>query len=270
MSCDVSVITPTYNSSPTLKRALDSVYGQSLLPREIIVVDDGSDDWEQCRQIAASYPDTISIRFIHLEKNQGPSTARNVAVSSALCRYLAFLDADDVWYQDKIAIQYGLMTSHNLDLSMHQYLNDMTYRKADSGLSNDRSPPSLSSLSGWSLLVRNHRTPTVMVLKQKMVSFDASLRRHEDWKCWMELIAKHGCSGVYIKRVLAGGFKSGCGISGLSKNVKAMHVSRMLVLKCLVNAGNISTVQYLAGICMETVKYPLRILRVAFRNRALP
>ena len=47
MSCDVTVVVPVYNSSHTLKRALDSVFSQSLLPREIIVVDDGSDDWEQ-------------------------------------------------------------------------------------------------------------------------------------------------------------------------------------------------------------------------------
>jgi glycosyltransferase involved in cell wall biosynthesis len=101
MSCDVSVIIPTYNSSSTLKRALDSVYGQSLLPREIIVVDDGSDDWEQSRLIATSYPDSISIRFIHMDKNQGVSTARNVGISAALCRYLAFLDSDDVWYRTR-------------------------------------------------------------------------------------------------------------------------------------------------------------------------
>jgi glycosyltransferase involved in cell wall biosynthesis len=75
MSCDVSVVIPTYNSSGTLKRALDSVYGQSLLPREIILVDDGSDDAELSGRIAASYPDRISIRFIPLARNQGVSAA---------------------------------------------------------------------------------------------------------------------------------------------------------------------------------------------------
>src|SRR5882762_10135933 len=117
MNCDVSAITPTYNSSGTLRRALDSIYSQSLLPREVIVVDDGSDDWEQSRLIAASYPDSIASRFIHLDNNQGPSTARNIGIASARCRYVAFLDSDDIWYRDKIAIQYGLMTSHNLDFS---------------------------------------------------------------------------------------------------------------------------------------------------------
>lgn len=267
MSCDVSVITPTYNSSCTLRRALDSVCGQSLLPREIIVVDDGSDDWEQSRLIASSYPDSVSIRFIHMDKNQGPSTARNVGVSAALGRYLAFLDSDDVWYRDKIAIQYGLMTTYNLDFSMHQYCHNVNGLRCDGEDSDDRSSLCLSSLSSWTPLLRNDSTNSVMVLKQKMVLYDTSLRRGEDFKLYMELLSRQGCRGVYIRRVLAGGFKSTIGASGLSQDVKAMHVGRMRALKKLINGGNISKVQYLAGICMETVKYPVRVLRVSLRAR---
>jgi len=268
MSCDVSVITPTYNSSGTLRRALDSVYGQSLLPREIIVVDDGSDDWEQSRLIAGSCPDRIAIRFIRMDKNQGPSTARNTGISAALGRYLAFLDSDDVWYKDKIAIQYGLMTSRNLDFSMHRYCHDMTRSRCDSEDRNDRSSLSLSSLSSWTPLLRNDSTNSVMVLKENMVLYDTSLRRGEDFTLYMELLSRPGCRAVYIRRVLAGGFKSTIGASGLSQDVKGMHLGRMLALKKLINEGKISMVQYCFGIWTETVKYPVRVLRVSLRTRA--
>jgi glycosyltransferase involved in cell wall biosynthesis len=268
MSCDVSVIIPTYNSSSTLKRALDSVYGQSLLPREIIVVDDGSDDWEQSRLIATSYPDSISIRFIHMDKNQGVSTARNVGISAALCHYLAFLDSDDVWYKDKIAVQYELMTSYHLDFSMHKYRDDLNCLRRSDADRHDMSSLSLSSLSSWTPLLRNDNTSTVMVLKQKMVSYDTSLRRGEDFKVYMELLSRHGCSGAYIRRVLAGAFKGTIGVSGLSQDVKAMHVGRMLALKKLIDRGSISIFQYLFGISTETVKYPVRVLRVSLRTRA--
>jgi glycosyltransferase involved in cell wall biosynthesis len=269
MSCDVSVIIPLYNSSDMLRRALDSVYDQSLLPLEIIVVDDGSADWEQSRLIAASYPDSISIRFIHMDKNQGVSAARNIGVAAALCRYLAFLDSDDVWYREKIAIQYGLMTGCNLDVSAHEYVEDMKRIRYDSNDSHERPSLFLSLLSSWSCLLRNYATPTVMVLRQKMVLFDPGCpHRCEDWKCWMELLSKHGCRGVHIGRVLAGGFKRSIGVSGLSQDVKAMHAGRMLALKRLVDGGNISMVQYLVGLGVETVKYLIRILRVRFRRHA--
>jgi len=273
MSCDVSVITPTYNSSGTLKRALDSIYGQSLLPREIIVVDDGSDDWDKSRLIATSYPGCIAIRFIHMDKNQGPSTARNIGISAARGRYLAFLDSDDVWYADKVAIQHGLMTNHKLDFSMHQYCHDMTRlgcdrdRDIDREDSDDMSSPSLSSLSSWTPLLRNDSTNSVMVLKDKMVPYDTSLRRGEDFTLYMELLSRPGCRALYIRRDLAGGFKSTIGTSGLSQDVKAMHVGRMVALKKLTDRGCISIFQYLFGISTETVKYPIRALRVSLRAR---
>jgi glycosyltransferase involved in cell wall biosynthesis len=270
MSCDVSVVTPLYDSSGTLARALDSVYSQSLLPREIIVVDDGSADWEQSRGIAASYPASIAVRFIHLEKNQGPSCARNAGILVAQGRYLAFLDSDDVWYVDKIAIQYGVMTSHNLDFSMHSYCHDIT-RAGAGGNRDGLSSLSLAPLSSWTPLLRNDSTNSVMVLREKMVRYDTSLRRGEDFTLYMELLSRPGCRALYIRRFLAGGFKSTIGASGLSRDVKAMHAGRMLALKKLLDRGCISLAQYLFGISTETLKYPLRVLRVSLRSRtAIP
>jgi len=269
MSCDVSVVIPAYNSSGTLARALDSVYSQSVLPREIIVIYDGSADWEQSQQIAASYAAGIAVRFIQLEKNQGPSCARNAGIASAQGRYLAFLDADDVWYADKLAIQYGVMTSHNLDFSMHPYCHDIT-RAGASGNRDSLSPLllSLSPLSSWTPLLRNDSTNSVMVLREKMILYDTSLRRGEDFTLYMELLSRPGCRALYIQRVLAGGFKSTIGVSGLSGDVTAMHAGRMLALKKLMERGCISRAQHLFGISTETLKYPLRALRVALRSRA--
>ena len=230
-------------------------------------MDDGSDDWEQSGLIAASYPDSISLRFIHMDKNQGVSAARNMGIAVALCRYVAFLDSDDAWYKDKLAIQYGLMTKCNLDFSMHQYRDDMNCLRCDGEDSHDMSSLSLSSLTSWTPLLRNDNTSSVMVLKQKMVSYDTSLRRGEDFKLYMELLSRRGCRAAYIRRVLAGAFKRSIGVSGLSGDVKAMHVSRMLALKKLINEGTISMVQYLVGSYMETVKYPVRVLRVSLRTR---
>lgn len=263
MSCDVSVIIPTYNSSATLGRALDSVFFQSLPPREIIVIDDASGDWEKSKLIAESYPETIPIHFRHRGKNKGPSIARNIGISLASCRYIAFLDSDDIWFKDKLKVQCCVMDRCKADLSTHKYIFDVNARDDDMEGSYDKDDLLLSSLSPWTFLFRNYATPTIMVVREKMVPFDQTLRRNEDWKCWMEILSRSGYRGVDIRLCLAGGFKPGIGISGLSQDIEAMHNSRLLALKSLRSEGNISPPQYLVGTLIETIKYPVRNLRIA-------
>jgi glycosyltransferase involved in cell wall biosynthesis len=265
MSCDVSVIIPVYNSSGTLRRALDSIYNQSMLPQEIIIVDDGSDDWEESKIISASYSENIYVRFIRLKKNMGVSVARNVGLKVSSCRYISFLDSDEVWFKDKVGIQYEIMVHNKIDFSMHGLIEPPMYSWSNTGAKNDVKPLWIP-LSSWSLLFKNRGTSTVMVLREKMVPFDSSLRRIEDWKCWMEVLSQNGIKSAYIRRTLAERLKPGLGSSGLSQNVKAMHVSRMVALKRLMDEGTITIVQYLIGICMETTIYPLRVVIIALRR----
>jgi glycosyltransferase involved in cell wall biosynthesis len=276
VSCDVSVVIPTYNSSATLLRALESLYGQSLPPREIIVVDDGSNDWEQSQHIAASCPQRIPVRFIHLEKNQGVSTARNTGIAAAMGRYLAFLDSDDVWYRDKLRIQYELMARHNLDFSMHPYCHDIARAEVDRDTEADREKvaadsdtllPPVSPLTSWTPLLRNDSTNSVMVLREKMVLYDTSLRRGEDFTLYMELLARPGCRALYIRQILAGGFKSTIGASGLSRDVQGMHLGRTTALRKLLEKRTINRSQYYFGMITEMLKYPVRLLLVALRSR---
>jgi glycosyltransferase involved in cell wall biosynthesis len=268
MSCDVSVIIPVYKSSGTLRRSLDSVYSQSLPPQEILVVDDGSDDWEESKQIAASYPDNISVHFIRCEKNQGASVARNAGLKASSCRYIAFLDSDDAWFTNKIEIQYGMMVRNKIDFSMHGYVADLRYVRSKAEDIQAVEPPCFS-LSSWRLLLKSGATPTVMILREKMVPFDPLLRRCEDWKCWMELFSRHGLKGVYIRHALAGGFKSKVGASGLTGDLHALHLARILALQRLLSECSITRFQYLFGIWMEITMYPIRVLRVSLRRQAL-
>ena len=93
----VSIIIPTYNTANYISEAVDSALAQTYPDSEIIVVDDGSTDGT--RQLLESYGHRI--RYIY-QDNQGVSTARNKGVQEAQGEYMAFLDADDIWYPDKI------------------------------------------------------------------------------------------------------------------------------------------------------------------------
>lgn len=106
----ISVVIPAYNNERRLSRAIDSVLAQSRPAKEIIVVDDGSTDGTS--QAAAAYGSQI--RYIR-QNNAGPSAARNTGIRAAGGDWIAFLDADDEWLPEKLALQ----TEH---LGRHSYL----------------------------------------------------------------------------------------------------------------------------------------------------
>ncbi|MDP1679474.1 MAG: glycosyltransferase [Candidatus Nitrotoga sp.] len=92
-----SVIIPAYNAAATLARALDSVLAQTYAAHEIIVVDDGSSD--ATAEVAVGYGDKI--RYLR-QNNAGVSAARNAGTQAASGDWLAFLDADDWYYPDRL------------------------------------------------------------------------------------------------------------------------------------------------------------------------
>ncbi len=100
----VSVIIPTCNYARYLSEALDGVLNQTYKDFEIIVVDDGSVD--HTREVVEKYQKEFPglIRYFHQE-NQGSSTARNTGIKNSHGKYIAFLDADDVWLPTKLKIQ---------------------------------------------------------------------------------------------------------------------------------------------------------------------
>lgn len=103
----VSTIIPVFNGAGYLEEAISSVLEQSFQSIEIIVVDDGSTD--QTAQIAKTFVPPVIYTF---QQNQGSSAARNRGVHLARGRFLAFLDADDVWSADKIQVQMQYMRDH--------------------------------------------------------------------------------------------------------------------------------------------------------------
>jgi glycosyltransferase involved in cell wall biosynthesis len=95
----VSVIIPVYNSERYLAETIESVVAQSYSPVEIIAVDDGSTDGSAT--VVKRFP---AVRY-YFQPNSGIGAARNRGIELARGTFLAFLDADDVWVKDKLALQ---------------------------------------------------------------------------------------------------------------------------------------------------------------------
>lgn len=104
----VSVIIPTYNRSAYLRQAIASVLAQTYPDFEIVVVDDGSMD--DTAAVVAEFADT-RIRY-ERQANAGRSAARNRGLALARGEYIAFLDDDDLYLPDKLAVQVAFLDAH--------------------------------------------------------------------------------------------------------------------------------------------------------------
>jgi len=116
----VSIITPSYNSEKFISQTIESVLAQIYQNWEMIIVDDCSPD--NSNQIIEKFIKTDRrIKLIKLENNSGPAVARNTAIKEAKGRYIAFLDADDLWLPNKLEKQINFMNKNNLSFTYSAY-----------------------------------------------------------------------------------------------------------------------------------------------------
>ena len=100
----ISVVIPLFNKEDAIRRTVESVLGQSRLPEELILVDDGSSDDSVAvaERALAKAGERVRYQLIR-QQNAGVSAARNAGAAAATSRYIALLDADDEWLPDYLA-----------------------------------------------------------------------------------------------------------------------------------------------------------------------
>ena len=179
----VSVIMPIHNAAAFLAEAVASVQAQGLTAWELLAVDDGSTDDSPAilARLAATDP---RIRLLSTGGNLGAGAARNCAMDTAQGRYLAFLDADDLWLPEKLALQLAAMQATDIPFSCTAYLR----HDLDTGR---------KTLVGVPL-----RTSRADLLKTNTVACSsamidiayfgprrmAGLRRRQDFLFWLDLL----------------------------------------------------------------------------------
>lgn len=127
MSDLVSIITPVYNAEKYIEETLKSVSNQTYSNWEHVLVDDCSSDHsvEIIEELAKT---DQRIKVIKLSENSGPAVARNKAIDIATGRYLAFLDADDIWFDFHLKDSLEFMNSSGYDFVF------ASYKRADENL----------------------------------------------------------------------------------------------------------------------------------------
>ena len=105
----ISVVIPVFNKAPYLRACLDSVFAQTCQPSEIIAVDDASTD--ESAGILRSIGDP-RLRVLFLEKNLGPGGAAQCGMDAASGEYILRVDADDIMFPDRFAVQVALLDAY--------------------------------------------------------------------------------------------------------------------------------------------------------------
>ena len=106
----ISIVVPVYNAENYIRQTVDMVLNQTFTDWELILVEDCSKDnsAEVLRSLESELQDA-RIRVIYKEKNEGAAKARNTGIDAATGRYLAFLDADDIWMENKLSDELAFM-----------------------------------------------------------------------------------------------------------------------------------------------------------------
>lgn len=194
----VSVVMPAYNAAPYIVPTIRSVLAQTFADLELIVVDDCSKDdtADVVSEFAKADP---RIRLIRLERNFGaPAGPRNVAIREARGEWIAFLDSDDIWHPEKLALQMKALKSSGAQFCSTQMVNFVD--EADLRLSSTDEPV-IERISFLKQLIKT-RTPTSSVVAKRDLllrnPFNEDLRykAREDLDCWLRC---HEESGGSIK-----------------------------------------------------------------------
>ena len=99
-----SIIIPTYNRAIDLKRALSSLNNQTYTYFEVLICDDGSID--NTPEVVADFSNDLNIKYIKIANSGRPAIPRNLGIANAKGKYIAFLDSDDWWHENKLQLAF--------------------------------------------------------------------------------------------------------------------------------------------------------------------
>lgn len=198
----VSVIIPSYNCARYLGRAIDSARAQTYKDYEILVVDDGSTD--DTKDVAMQYGRKVTYLY---QQNRGVSAARNHAILKANGELLAYLDADDMWYPEKLERQVAFLDVHQECGMVHSEMSVINEQDEILHLrfyeETKRSVPQGHCVQ--QLLMRCHIQPLTVVERRssfdRVGGFDERLRVAEDYLHWI-MIAAEGQALGYMAEPL--------------------------------------------------------------------
>jgi len=247
---EVSVIIPTFNRSKKVVRAVTSVLNQSFRDFEIIVVDDSSTD--DTNQALARY--ASSIAYLRRPVNRGVSAARNMGIENSVAPWIAFLDSDDYWLNDKLQTQMDFVDrnpetvacqTEEIWIRKGRRVNPKRKHKKPSGDIFKQSLK-LCLVSPSSVILRRP-------LFEEVGLFDESLPAAEDYDLWLRISSRYPIYLISKELVV----KEGGHEDQLSRRFTGMDRFRIRAIVKVIQSGMLSPDQTRAA--MEELSIKCRV-----------
>jgi len=200
----ISVICPTYNSERFVEKTIKSVFNQTKLPNELILIDDGSTDntIKVLESVCEKHDELIETHILKT-KHKGPGAARNMGIKKAKSEWIAFLDSDDIWHINKIERvidsikenkEINFICHHEMLIRKNKSQKIMFYSKNY----NSKEPIRKQ------LYYANFFSTSAVVCKKNIFDengyFDESLQSAQDYELWLRLSSEMNV--FFIKEVL--------------------------------------------------------------------
>lgn len=195
----ISIITPTYNCGKFIEETIESVIIQTYQNWEMIIVDDCSTD--NTKEIVEKYiRQDNRIKYHLLKENSGAAVARTKAMELASGSYMAFLDSDDLWTEDKLERQLSFMKNNGY------YFTCTAYEQIDeAGAPLNKTIKTKNKINyNGVLLSCPVGNSTVMYAVNKLGKFVVpNIRKRNDDALWLQMLKKekyiYGMSAVLMK-----------------------------------------------------------------------
>ncbi len=198
MQCAVSIIMSVYNAEDSVAEAIDSILNQSFCHYEFIIVNDGSTDGSE--RVIRSYNDS-RIRIIDNPVNRGLTNSLNLALSSAIGKYVARIDADDVAFPKRLESQVRYLEDHPDVVVLGGQADIRAWHQIPFvGNRRTRLPLTYQGIRFYSMLdnpfihssVMFRRGPVIDVYK----GYSGKFRTSQDYELWSRVLARDKCENL--------------------------------------------------------------------------
>jgi len=206
----VSIIIPCYNGGAFINEAISSILAQTYTNWELIIIDDGSTD--NSKEIITSRLDNKKIRLLENKRNLGIARTKNKGVRNSKGEFLAFLDQDDVWAEDKLRLQAARLKA-DPDLAIvctGMFFTDPALNKTSvfTGYDDTNQERALKEL-----YITPINSSSIMMIRRSALESDApfneNLRGWDDYELLMRLAVRYKIGYIkeplVKKRIHAGG-----------------------------------------------------------------
>ena len=256
---NISVVIPTFNRRDLLRRALLSVYAQTLAPAEVIVIDDGSTDGTDV-MLSNEFPQVSYYR----QENRGVSSARNLGIHHATGDWLAFLDSDDEWLPEKLLRQADALTANPGSRVCHTeelwIRNGVRVNPAQK----------YAKTGGWIFthcLPLCAMSPSTVLIHRSVFAhiglFDTCLPACEDYDLWLRITANYPVLLIAEPQIK----KYGGHDDQLSQKLWGMDRFRITALQKIIAGGQLSDENQQAAVAMLLSKAQIYLNGLTKRNK---